>query len=801
MQKIREYVSKLLKLQDKIEKKEIGLQGSLFLMVLSFILAVLLAPGLTLPRRSLVEGENAPFNMRSQKSFEIVDEEATARLKDSAENAIKSVYDYDPKLHSRMVRKLFKAFERIKKDFYKEEKISLSKEDFLKAKESFEESLGGIKISENIFSQLERTKFNWTMAWRINGLLNLLKNRTIISEKIVLEADIDKGIIIRNLDDKKEIYFDEFDKILDLQEARKIIFSANPKAYVKQKDGQSHILQELAQALISSNLSFNKEETQQRKNQAINQISPIVIKIKRNEMIIRKADVVQKRHLVILKGIQKEFSKQRPLLLIFFTALILFCFFQVLGYFSLASFTRFKPSYKDIVIMGLLLVLALFFTRIYLFIAGAVIDKFTWIPTSVFLYFIPAAAVSMLVRFLMGLDAAFIFAIAQAIVLSLFLEKNFLLAIYFLTGSLIGIHGVAICRALSNIYRAGFKVGLANIVIVLGIILVSSLESGQAYSILTIELFLGTGAAFLAGILSSFLVVTVTPACEYLFDYTTDLKLLELSNLNHPLLREFMIRAPGSYHHSLMVGTLAESGAEAIGANVLLARVGGYYHDIGKMKNPHYYIENQLGGINIHDRQPAHLSRTMIMSHVKDGAKMAEERLLGKPIIDIIEQHLGTTTMVYFYSKAKKEYAERSKKDELLPPVNENDFRYPGPKPQTKEAAIVMLSDAVEASTRAFASSNLSRLRIVCEKVANRVFADGQLNESELTLKDLHQIVDSFYHVLVGVYHKRISYPGGIQAELQSYDANYSPKPAKEDQSSSSQDSPVDADSIFKKGG
>ena len=297
-------------------------------------------------------------------------------------------------------------------------------------------------------------------------------------------------------------------------------------------------------------------------------------------------------------------------------------------------------------------------------------------------------------------------------------------------------------------------------------------------------------------------MVTLTPLFEYLFNYTTDIKLLELSNLNNPILRDLMIRSPGSYHHCIMVGTLSEAAAEAVGGNALLARVGGYYHDIGKMKNPHYYIENQFAGVNIHDRQPAHLSKTMIMSHVKEGVKIGLERQLGKPVIDIIEQHLGTTLMTYFYEKAKKEYEERVQKDELLPTVQESDFRYPGPKPQTVEAAIVMMADSVEASTRALNTSNLSRLKNVCERIINRLFTDGQLDDCELTLKDLHNIVDSFYHVLVGMYHRRIGYPGsGVQAE-QSYDSNYNPKQTKEDTDSSEKSEPVDQKNpLFKKMG
>ena len=794
-------IDKLLKLKRKINYRWIGFKGLFFLFFLSIALAFLLRPSFTLPSKSFVEGEPASFNIKAQRSFDIVDEDATAKLKDAAESSVKTIYDYDSKLYTQTVRKLFKAFERLKKDYFSVEGASLKEADIAPAKKSFEEALGGVRVDPAVFTFLVKTRFNWKVSWSVNRLLNLLKNRYVISEKTVLEADLDRGVTVRDRESKKEIYFDEFGHILDQAEAKKIVLEGGPKIYKEYKPSDRKFVGDLAASLVTPNLSLNKEETLKRKDLSAAEVKPIIIKVKKNEMIVRKGDAVQKSHLVILKGIRKELTGQQPGLFMFFVALFFFFFFQILGNFSLVNFSQFKPTQKDLLMVGFLILLSLLLCRGYLFVAGAISDRFPLLPFSAFLYLIPVAAGAMFVRFMVGMEAALIFSIVMSIAFSLLLERNFLFAVYTLSSCFIGMDGVASCRSVTDIYKAGLKTSLANVVVVFSILTIASLGSHQSYDAIVLELIFGMLAGFFSGMLSSFLVVTLTPLFEYIFNYTTDVKLLELSNLNHPILRDLMMRAPGSYHHSIMVGTLAEHAAEAIGANALLARVGGYYHDIGKIKNPHYYIENQFGGVNIHDREPAHLSKTMIMSHVKEGVKLGYERRLGKRVADIIEQHLGNTLMVYFYEKAKKEYEERVKKDELLPPVEENDFRYPGPKPQTREAALVMMADAVEASTRALASGNLSRVKAACEKIIHRLFSDGQFDECDLTLRDLHAIIDSFYHVLVGIYHQRISYPGGGGIKAEPYDANYNPKQTKEDQDSQAKDSEVDEKTLYKKMG
>lgn len=252
--------------------------------------------------------------------------------------------------------------------------------------------------------------------------------------------------------------------------------------------------------------------------------------------------------------------------------------------------------------------------------------------------------------------------------------------------------------------------------------------------------------------MSSMVAIMLIPVMESLFNYTTDVKLLELSNLNHPLLQDMAVKARGTYHHCLVVGSMVESAAQKIGANPLMAKVMAYYHDIGKTNHPQYFIENQRPGYNPHDHLSPFMSKTVLVAHVKDGAEMGLRHKLGKPIIDAILQHHGTS-LIRFYHKALES------QDEEISQVSEEDFRYPGPKPQYKETALVMLADAIEATARSLDEPTTTRLKkIVTDTIQNK-FVDGQLDECNLTFEDLSNIAGAFEHALLGIYHHRLDYP------------------------------------------
>jgi putative nucleotidyltransferase with HDIG domain len=321
------------------------------------------------------------------------------------------------------------------------------------------------------------------------------------------------------------------------------------------------------------------------------------------------------------------------------------------------------------------------------------------------------------------------------------------LCIFCLLSCLGAILGYLQYKQRTALIKAGLFVGSVNVILVLGIdLLTENVTPGINFGFDLLCAFLG-GAG--VAVVISFLL----PAFESFFQRTTDIKLLELSNHNIPILRQLTIEAPGTYHHSVVVGTLAESAAEAIGANAIFCRTAALYHDIGKLRKVDYFVENQIGP-NKHDKLSARMSALIIASHVKEGIDMAKEMDLPQEIIDAIPQHHGTKLITYFYEKAKEH------QDPSLGEVSEEEFRYPGPKPQTKEAGIIMVADGVEAASRTLEDPSSARVKGMIRQIIDYIFLDGQLDECDLTLRDLEKISQSFLRVIVGMHHHRVDYPG-----------------------------------------
>lgn len=371
-------------------------------------------------------------------------------------------------------------------------------------------------------------------------------------------------------------------------------------------------------------------------------------------------------------------------------------------------------------------------------------------------YLMPVAVNSMLVSILMDTRAALL----QSALLSLLVGYSTDVdpvnhALVAMVGSIVGSYAVSRVESRTDVYRAGLWVSLANVVTILGIYLV------KAYSLLSPQPWMDAGLGAANGILAAMVVTGALPMLETLFGVLTPLKLLELSNPNHPLLKKLLVEAPGSYHHTILVANLCEAAAEAIGADQVLARVGAYYHDIGKTKRPYFFVENQFGGENPHDKLPPSLSALIITSHVKDGLEMAKEARLPQAIVDFIPEHHGTTLVSYFYHMASK-----NAQSEM---VLEEDFRYEGPKPRSKETAILMLADSCEASVRAIrqkGSLTVEQIENQVKRIMDDRLKQGQLDNCDLTLRELDVINKVFVKVLSGVHHARVEYPEGLQGKL-----------------------------------
>jgi putative nucleotidyltransferase with HDIG domain len=308
-------------------------------------------------------------------------------------------------------------------------------------------------------------------------------------------------------------------------------------------------------------------------------------------------------------------------------------------------------------------------------------------------------------------------------------------------------------RTRTRLVEVGVLAGLAS----LAMTVASGLHNDQTWKLLIFD----AGRGLACGTMAGFLVSGLLPVVERCFGIITDVRLLELGDGSHPLLQELVRRAPGTYTHSMTVATLAEPAAEAIGANPLLARVGSYFHDIGKMLKPHYFIENQAGE-NRHDALEPALSTLIIIGHVKDGIALAEQYRLPRPISEIIQQHHGTTLVEYFFREAlrmQEDLGNTRAVDDGQPHPLEATFRYPGPKPQSRESGIVMLADAVESSSRAQVNPTPGSLRKLVRDLLMKRLLDGQFDESGLSLTELHRVEESLVKGLTALYHSRIKYP------------------------------------------
>jgi putative nucleotidyltransferase with HDIG domain len=402
----------------------------------------------------------------------------------------------------------------------------------------------------------------------------------------------------------------------------------------------------------------------------------------------------------------------------------------------------------------------------FLLVIGAVAVIFFERYSKLSPYYIPISSIAMLTVVLFSnLELALLISLCLSLFTGFVFQSDMYLMLVLFLSSIAGFLFVYKIRQRYKIMQAGF---IVSAVMVLSLAILAYRQEVGIGSILFSPNLI---PACINGILSAFIVAGALPIFEFLFKVVTNISLLELSDFNHSLLKRLVLEAPGTYHHSLLVGNLAEMAAESVNANALLARVGAYYHDIGKLEKPEYFSENLDRSLSRHEQLKASMSKLVIINHVKDGISLAKKHKLNSAIVEFIEQHHGKSLVFYFYRRALEESDD----------VKEDVFRYPGPKPQTKETAIVLLADSVEAACRALESPNAQRIEEVVHTIINNKFIDGQLDECDLTLKDLNKIDKTFIHILSAIYHSRVEYP-----EIKSEDNNK--ESSKKDQDKSSQD-------------
>jgi len=466
-------------------------------------------------------------------------------------------------------------------------------------------------------------------------------------------------------------------------------------------------------------------------------------RVNRGEVIVEAGRrVSEKAEAIIAEMAKREGIGDRLYAYAGLTILILLVF-----YLFYRDVKRYRPALtadvRKIILLAFLLLVTVIVSQFSRMIMLLIADAFA-LDAATVAFALPVASGAMLVSLLLDFHLALAFSFTVSLLLGMVFPGDPFMPLFYFTTSIMAALNVIRCKKRTAVIRAGGMTALVSFVAIIGI----DLYHGEH---LTRGLF-DLGAGFIGAAITATLVSVTLPFFEAAFDIATDIKLLELMEPNQPLLKEMIYKSPGTYHHSIVIGNLAEAAAEAINENPLLARVGAYYHDIGKAQKPEYFIENQRVNENKHDRLSPSMSSLIITSHVKEGAEMARQQKLPSVIVDIIRQHHGTSLITYFYQKAR----------ELQPlmPLAEQAFRYPGPRPRTKVAAIVMLADAVEAASRTLGEPTPQRIQGLTNSVITRIFLDDQLSMCDLTLKDLREIAKSFNMILAGIYHHRIDYPG-----------------------------------------
>ncbi|MDN4620504.1 HDIG domain-containing protein [Paenibacillus sp. PsM32] len=538
------------------------------------------------------------------------------------------------------------------------------------------------------------------------------------------------------------------DQITDAQSARAKVAELVSTSSLNSRTARE-VVQELVRATLTANKFYDEEATRAAKVEA-RENTPTVY-IQQGEVLVPKGEKITQEMYTLLdeNDLLKNDVNYWPQL-----GLVLFAFLITLGlYMYLRQSIHQGRSYNNSQLLMLIVI----------FVIGVIclhLVRILQIGNSPYFGFlVPAAIVVMLITLLLDIQLAYISSIIMSILASIILNMSqhelfdYQFGFFTLVVSFTAIQCIHRASQRSTILKAGIMSCFFGAIAVLTLVLLNDGEWTR------MSMMYAVGFACIGGLITTVLVLGLMPFFETTFGILSALKLVELSNPNHPLLRKLLIETPGTYHHSVMVGNLSEAAAEAIGADGLLCRVGSYYHDIGKTKRPGYFIENQNNIGNPHDSIDPKLSKSIIIAHARDGVEMQKEYKLPKPIRDIAEQHHGTTFLHYFYHKALKLAEEQ----EIEPDFTENDFRYPGPKAQTKEAAVVGIADSVEAAVRSLSKPTVEQVETMIEKIIKGRVDDNQFNECDLTMKELDVVARTLKEAVMGIFHSRIEYPEDIK--------------------------------------
>ena len=702
--------------------------------------ALIVVPGRSSRVPTFAAGEIAPTDVVVDHDVVLPDAESTEEKRRRASFEVLPVYVYDPAVATALLDKLDRIFQEGRRQ---------EGGDAIDVAQRLSE-VGSLVIQPREAEVLRAAGFSQELQGVLHEVIQRLYRQGVVSDRMELLHSAERGISLRTPeknDERVELdvyrFVDGGPSLAEVVEQR---LAAEPAV---QRSWRAPLSTALARAM-APNVLLDRGETLARRLKAASTVEEVSIRLPRGKVLVRRGDEVTAQTARLLTALAERNTSTQTFLPAAGAAVLLGLLAGAWQFFLRRQSSSPEEARARFGAIVILTVLVLLLERGFAFLAGGVAASVMRDPfghVEIYLPALPHGAGPILASLMFGLPVGVLFALVQSALVALMLGGEVSVAVY---AVMVGIAAAFASQRLKERYvlaRVGALVAGVNAVAVVGLTLWHGrIADGQ---VLGAQVVAGALGGVVAAALASFLL----PVLEGLTGTITDIRLLELSNPNLPLLRRLSLEAPGTFQHSLAMANFAEAAAEAIGANPLLARVCCYYHDIGKLAKPVYFVENQRNE-NPHDHLTPWMSALVVSNHVKAGLELAREFRLPEPIREAIATHHGTKLIRYFYSRAKE------KEDRDLGEVQEAEFRYPGPRPRSKEMGILLLADAVEAASRTLQDATQGRIQSMIDQVVKNVLEDGQLDDCELTLKDIEKIGAAFFWVVSNAFHHRIDYPG-----------------------------------------
>lgn len=677
-------------------------------------------------------GDIAEQDVTAQRDLLVEDVESTRAKRQEAAEAQPPVFDLDMNSFVELEQGVRAAFQAVN---------AASAEAMEDMRWQVAEDLNA-EISKSTIALWRREDFQNLILARVLPWLSDYLKAGVVEDSTALDT-LHSGFVMRDLEQESEILRTDVGTVADIRSLR-----SDLAQYMKVELGKPLVIRKAAWALVGPlvqpSLAPSPAETSARVMRVMSAVGSVYIPLRKGQIVVRQGEAVtpQQQHKLqaMFDASPQAYTVQRAVGIFMISVLF------GLGL-TLSQRAKLCPalSPRDFVLLAMVLLLFGGLAKFLAMIAHPIGGR---LAEDIVAYSLPMPAAAGVLALFFPYAVSIFTMILVAFLCTQMPGGDLALFSFYFVGGLLQIFLVKRAETRTEL--------LASVLPLLaGLSLAWVGVNFMDYQ--GLHRALAGGAYVLAGgIVSLILVLSLAPIVELLLGYTSRFRLMELMSLEQPLMQELMVTAPGTYHHSIILSHMVEAGARAIGANSLLVKVAALYHDVGKLSKPQYFIENQMGGENRHDKLAPSMSALILTSHVKKGVEMAREHKLGQEIADLIQQHHGTMLISYFYHRAVE--LAQAKGEE---PPREGEFRYPGPRPQTKEAGLLLLADAIEASSRTLVEPTPSRIKGHIEGIFKKIFTDGQLDESALTLKDMHELSEVFLRILTGIFHQRIEYPGG----------------------------------------